>query len=665
MRADKPPNRSLFVNHHLYAAWDLVRRGSPAAGVDGITVELFAGVVAEQIRQLQKQLRAEKYQASPAKGFYLPKKSGGRRLIGIPTVGDRIVQRYLLQAIYPALDRALSPVSFAYRPGYSTHLAVERVMEFYGRAPVWVLKTDIQQFFDRLCWALLLHQLEQLKLPPVVVQLIEQQLKSGMILDRRYVPMNQGVLQGGVLSGALANLYLSEFDRRCLAAGLPLVRYGDDCLVICPGWTEANRALSLMQGWLAEIYLTVQPEKTQIFAPDESFVFLGYQFGAGIVMPPERSRRAIESAKRSSPPPSRPPRACSLVKSPRRLSSVSPDQYWREPMTTLYVTDQGAYVRVQHQQFQVLHRDELKISVPVNRVTHIVLFGCSNLSHGAVSLCLRHKIPVLYLSSNGRYFGQLQTTGQAQVKYLIHQVQRSFELEFVQNQARAIVVAKLHNSRVMLQRLNRRRRTEVATQAIVDLAALMQQAEVAESVEVLMGYEGQGATLYFRAFATLLKGSFEFERRTRRPPTDPVNSLLSLGYTLLAQNIHSMVEVSGLHTHFGNLHTPRDNHPALVSDLMEEFRALVVDSLVAYLINSKIFKPEDFTPPDERGGVYLHPEGLRRFLKHWEERLLTEVMHPHSGYKLSHRRCFELQVWEYIACLEGDREIYRPMQWKE
>ena len=665
MKADKPPNRSLFVDQHLLASWALVQRGSRAAGVDGITTEYFAGIAREQIRLLQQQLQRETYQASPAKGFYLSKKSGGQRLIGIPTVSDRIVQRYLLQAIYPKLDQILSPVAYAYRPGYSTHLAVANVLEFYRQQPVWVLKTDIQQFFDRLSWSLLLHHLEQMRLRAILVRLIEQQLKSGIVLDRRPVHTNQGVLQGGVLSGALANLYLSEFDRRCLAAGLSLVRYGDDCLVVCPSLAAANRALTLMQDWLTDLYLTLQPEKTQIFAPDESFIFLGYHFAAGNAELPERS--GSETTKASKPRAGgtggRPPQVCSLVKVPRSIRTTKPDSYWSEPMTTLYVTDQGAYVRVQHKQFQVYHEDQLKISVPVNRVTHIVLFGCSNLSHGAVSLCLQHKIPVLYLSSKGRYFGQLQTTGQAQVRYLIQQVQRSFDPAFVHNQARAIVLAKLHNSRVLLQRLNRRRKTDTATQAIADLAQLIAQAAEADSVEALMGYEGQGATLYFQAFATLLKGSFEFERRTRRPPTDPVNSLMSLGYTLLSQNIHSMVAVAGLHTHFGNLHTPRDSHPALVSDLVEEWRALVVDSLVAYLVNSNIFKPDDFTPPDERGGVYLHPDGLKRFLKHWEERLLTNLSHPHTGYKVNHWRCFELQVWEYIGCLTGDREVYRPMRW--
>ncbi|XHX81191.1 MAG: reverse transcriptase domain-containing protein [Stenomitos frigidus ULC029] len=175
--------------------------------------------------------------------------------------------------MYPKLDQTLSPVAYAYRPGYSTHLAVAHVLEFYRQQPVWVLKTDIQQFFDRLSWSLLLHHLEQMRLQPLLVRLIEQQLKSGIVLNRRHVRTNQGVLRGGVLSGALANLYLSEFDRHCLAAELALVRYGDDCLVVCPSFVAANRALMLMQGWLADLSLTLQPEKTQIFAPDESFIF--------------------------------------------------------------------------------------------------------------------------------------------------------------------------------------------------------------------------------------------------------------------------------------------------------------------------------------------------------------------------------------------------------
>ncbi|HHP7243134.1 MAG TPA: CRISPR-associated endonuclease Cas1 [Elainellaceae cyanobacterium] len=649
----------------LMTAWGKVQQGSPAAGVDGITVDLFAADAMIQLRHIQQQLRHESYLAQPAKGFYLPKKSGGKRLIGIPTVQDRIVQRHLLQAIYPALDRALSPVAYAYRPGYSTHQAVEQVMETYQHPPVWVLKTDVQQFFDRLNWSILLHHVDQLRLQPWLKGAIAQQITAGLVLNYRLYRPNQGVLQGGVLSGALANLYLSEFDRRCLAAGFRLVRYGDDCLIVCSSLTEANRVLSQMQAWLADIYLTLQPDKTQIFAPDEPFTFLGYQFAHGMATPPERSVASSESNKRkSSTPASRPPRVCSLVKSPKYSRSIPPDSYWREPMTTLYVTDQGAYVKVQHRQFQVWHQGEQKCSVPVNRVTHIVLFGCSNLSHGAVSLCLQHKIPVLYLSSKGRYFGHLKTSGQAKVNYLIHQVHRSAEPDFVRRNAIAIVQAKLHNSRLLLKRLNGKRKTEAANQSIDALVDLIDRAGTAETLESLLGYEGQGSNLYFQGFSSLIKEPFSFTQRNRRPPKDPVNSLMSLGYTLLSQNVHSMIEVAGLHTHFGNLHVPRENHPALVSDLIEEFRAMVVDSLVAYVVNSKFLSPEDFTPPDARGGVYLHPDALKRFLRLWEKRLLKEILHPHTGYKVNHWRCFELQVWEYIRCLMGEEDTYRPMKWK-
>ncbi|ASC69569.1 CRISPR-associated endonuclease Cas1 [Halomicronema hongdechloris C2206] len=651
----------LYVEQ-LATAWHLVQRGSRAAGIDGITVDLFTGIAREQIHQLYRQMRQERYVARPAKGFYLAKQKGGHRLIGIPTVRDRIVQRYLLQSIYPSLENAFSDAVFAYRPGLSIYAAVKRVMERYRYQPTWVIKADIQQFFDQLSWPLLLHQLDQLSLPATWVQWIEQQLKAGIVVSGQFYQPGQGVLPGSILSGALANLYLNDFDRHCLEADIPLVRYGDDCVAVCQSYLEASRSLALMQDWIEGLSLSFHPEKTTIIPPGQAFVFLGHRFRNGTVEGPARQK--AEGRRQKAPQPGYgPPQLCSIVKSPRRMLATSTDDYWRDGMTTLYITDQGSYLRVRHQQFQVFHNQELRCSVPASRISHVVLFGCCNVSHGAVRLALQRRIPLLYLSNKGRYFGRLQTTGQAKLEYLTQQVYKAQDPDFVRTQAASIIIGKLHNSRILLLRLNRRRKTEAATQAIATLAELMQTVPSAESVEAMLGREGTGANLYFQAYASLLKGQFEFEKRTR-PPTDPVNSLLSLGYTLLSQNVHAMVEGVGLHTHFGNLHKPQANRPSLVCDLVEEFRAIAVDSLVAYLINSNIFSPDDFTPPDARGGVYLHPDAMKRFLKHWEEKLQQSVTHPHSGYKVSYRRCLELQVWEYVACLMGEQPVYRPMQWE-
>jgi CRISP-associated protein Cas1 len=332
-------------------------------------------------------------------------------------------------------------------------------------------------------------------------------------------------------------------------------------------------------------------------------------------------------------------------------------------MSTLYVTNQDAYLSVKNRQFQIFYQGQLETKIPAARVSNIIMFGSCNLSYGATILALRHRIPVMFLSQTGKYFGVTKAYTEEKIEYLIKQVNYALNPEFTHKQAEAIIKAKLHNSRALLLKLNRRRPSAQATDAIDSIAELIKKLPVANSMDALRGYEGKAATLYFQALGTLFTGEFAFSKRTKRPPTDPVNSMLSLGYTLLSQNVSTFIQAAGLHTHCGNLHTPRDNHPALVSDLMEEFRAQLVDSLVLYLVNKKIFTIEDFTAPDERGGVYLVPSGLKKFLKHWEEKLQSEITHPHTGAKVSFRRCIELQVREYISCLMGETEVYRPMMW--
>ncbi|AFY99362.1 CRISPR-associated endonuclease Cas1 [Calothrix sp. PCC 6303] len=667
----------MFTLEHLNYAWLQVRAGSKSAGVDGISIGFFESMATEQLRNLVSQLQYGTYTASPAKGFYVPKKNGGKRLIGIPTVRDRIIQRLLLDELYFPLEDTFVDCSYAYRPGRNIQQAVQHLYRYYQYQPKWIIKADIVEFFDNICLALLLNALEKLRLEPNILQLIEQQIKSGIIINGQYQNAGKGLLQGGTLSGALANLYLTDFDQKCLNQGINLVRYGDDFVIACSNFAEANRVLDKITGWLGGVYLTLKAEKTEIFSPDDEFTFLGYRFAKGEVFappPPEPTQQGewvindsgtpyFRRKPKPEKPVSRPPKACSIDK-PVNFPRAAISHYWQDFMSTLYVTDQGAYLSMKNQQFQVFYQGELKIKIPVVRVSSIVMFGCCNVSHGAVSMALIRRIPIMYLSQKGRYFGHTAVQGNAKVEYLMKQVICCQNPVFTRQQAETIVAAKLHNSRILLMRLNRRRETEIATQAIDFIEILIDSLPKAESMDALRGYEGKAATIYFQALGSLFTGFFAFDKRTKRPPTDPINSLMSLGYTLLSQQVFSFVQSVGLHTHFGNLHVPRDNHPALVSDLMEEFRAQIVDSFVSYIVNKKILTPEDFTSPDERGGVYLQASALKKYLKHWEEKLQSETTHPNTGYKVAYRRCIELQVREYVACLVGEVEVYRPMTWK-
>jgi CRISPR-associated endonuclease Cas1/group II intron reverse transcriptase/maturase len=673
----------MFTIEQITSAWLLVRAGTKAAGVDDISLDLFASAINDQLPILLRQLQQQSYRASPAKGFYLSKSSGGKRLIGIPTVRDRIVQRLLLEELYFPLEDTFLDCSYAYRPGRNIQQAVQHLYSYYQFQPKWIIKADIAEFFDSLCWALLITALEELSLEPIVVQLLEGQLKSGIVIAGKLIYPGQGVLQGGILSGALANLYLTAFDKKCLSHGINLVRYGDDFAIACNSWLEANRTLDKVTTWLGELYLHLQPDKTQIFAPGDEFTFLGYRFAGGEVYappPPVVTREGEWVANGSGLPyfrpkqrptksVSRPPKACSIDK-PIKFPTAPISHLWQDSMSTLYITDQGAYLSLKNQQFKVFYQGELRIKIPVSRVSNVVLFGCCNVSHGAASLALRRRIPIMYLSQKGRYFGRLQVEGDAKVEYLMRQVECCQNPEFTRRQAEAIVKAKLHNSRILLMRLNRRRKSQDVDAKLVktaanDLEILMSKLPFADNMDVLRGYEGKAATIYFQTLGSLFSGEFKFEKRTKRPPTDPINSMLSLGYTLLSQNVFSFIQAVGLHTHFGNLHVPHDHHPALVSDLMEEWRAPLVDSLVAYLVNSQVFTIDDFTPPDERGGVYFQTHALKKFLKHWEEKLQSELTHPSTGQKVAYRRAIELQVREYISCLKGEVEVYQPMIWEK
>ena len=629
---------------------------------------MFAGVRETELEALYHQLQEQRYRPQAARGLRIRQANGKRRLIGLATVRDRIVQRFLLDELNPIVECLFSPLSYTYRRGYSAKMAVDDFMYAYTE-PCWIVQTDIQSFFDSLSWPLLLTQIEQLPLIALEVRSwLQQHIKQDIRIDHQTLKRHQGVLQGSPLSGILANLSLNDFDWKCWEAGLTCFRYGDDLILLCGSEREAQQILDRIRNWLNDLYLTLNKSKTRIVGPKESFVYLGHRFQNVQCLGTTRDWHPYRSPKLV---PHRIPKTqthrsllCNRIKRPVAAIKVPDNHYWSKNMTTLYITDQGARLRTKQQQFEVFRGQLLLCSVPVHLVSHVFLFGCCNVTHGAARMALQRHIPVVFLSQKGKYYGRLGFSGLAALDYLNQQVHLSQDPKKSLNLAKSIIYGKLHNSRILLQRLNRRRHRSAAKKAIHTLDSLMKLAQKCPSLEKLRGYEGFGAKVYFRGLDAVLMEPFSFNKRSIRPPKDPVNSLLSLGYSLLHQMIYSFVTGMGLHTHYGHLHSPRNNHPALVMDLMEEFRAPVVDSFVSYLINSQVIKVEDFTPPDQTGGVYLFPDALKVFLKHWEDRLHTQVTHPHTQYKVPYRRCLELQVREYIACLTNEQDYYRPMLWK-
>ena len=187
---------------------------------------------------------------------------------------------------------------------------------------------------------------------------------------------------------------------------------------------------------------------------------------------------------------------------------------------------------------------------------------------------------------------------------------------------------------------------------IAGITADIEAVETVDNLDSLRGYEGIGAVRYFSSLGELIVNpGFTFTERNRRPPKDPVNSLLSFGYTLLHNNVLSIILAEGLNPYLGNLHGSDRKELFLAFDMVEEFRSPVVDSLVLTLVNKKMIRPTDFTWPTQEGGVYLSEPARRLFIKKFEERIDSLVAHPDLQDKVSLRRAIQLQVRRYKRSL--------------
>ena len=240
------------------------------------------------------------------------------------------------------------------------------------------------------------------------------------------------------------------------------------------------------------------------------------------------------------------------------------------------------------------------------------------------------------------------------------QVQRQDDREFQLQVSSRIIWGKLMNSKRLLLRLNRKRQLALVEQAIRGIHSDIDMLASVDNIDSLRGYEGSGAARYFSAWGQLITNqSFHFSHRFRHPPTDPVNSLLSFGYTILFNNVLSLIIAERLSPYFGNLHYGERDKPYLAFDLMEEFRSPIVDSLVLKVLNKCLINLEDFEGSAGQPAIYLTETGRRLFLKHLEMRLNEKVSHPDIQTAIPYRQVIQLQICRYKRSLI-DSVPYEP-----
>ena len=351
----------------------------------------------------------------------------------------------------------------------------------------------------------------------------------------------------------------------------------------------------------------------------------------------------------------------------------------------VYVTEQGAVVSLTRARLEIRKSKKKLESVRVDEIEQLVLCGQIQVTTQAIRALLRHGGETAFLTQSGRFLGRLVRSTGKNIELRRVQLRKLDDPEFVLDLARRIVTGKLQNQRGLLLRYQSRRPHERVAQSLVALRLLTERVEHAPDLDTLRGLEGRGAVEHFAGLSALITApGIEFTKRLRRPPPDPVNILLSFGYTLLGNFVQGCCELASLDPHMGALHATDYGRPSLALDLIEEMRPVIVDTTVLRAINTKTIRPTDFVPVDaeetpaedkwiqdqiettqgqapieESRRLLLTPDGSRKWFATYERRLNEQTYYPYQGRRLTYRQILREQVYRMARHLR-EEEPYEP-----
>ena len=273
----------MYKRKNLEMAWERVKANRGSGGVDGETLETFEAQLGQQLDRLERELKEDTYQPQPVRQHPIPKrdKPGEHRLLGIPTIYDRVCQQALLNRLEPIFEPVFDDASFGYRRGRSTKDALRKIWKEIQGGSEWIVDADLRDFFGSVDHAKLLTLVAQRVADGRVLRLIEAMLKAGSYGKGQLFPSERGTPQGGVVSPTLSNILLTPFDREMRLRGYQLTRYADDWVITCKSATEARAAVEAAGRILKQLGVKLHPQKTRIVHAQDGFEFLGYKIKRG------------------------------------------------------------------------------------------------------------------------------------------------------------------------------------------------------------------------------------------------------------------------------------------------------------------------------------------------------------------------------------------------
>ncbi len=537
----------------------------------------------DYLRKLSNQIVMSDYNPSPPDMFRAKKKNGNYRNIASYRIIDKLVLSILTDIFDKRLQRLLTYSCFAYRKGYSHHLAASAVKKEFDIGFKWGLKLDVSAFFDSISISKIILMLKAQSVAQEEIELIAKYFSKKLI-------------QGNTLSPLLSNFAMLAFDRWFRnRKDLKLIRYADDMVIV--GKTDnKEEILNQIKQMLTHLGLKINEDKYLEFTQASQLSFLGYRISESSIFIPER--KPIENTDWSDF---------------SKLTNCNSKPLYLS-FSIKYASTRGNYIFVESK--------ESTTKYTWKEISRILIFGKPRISGGIIYRAIREQIPIYFLSIHGRPLGGYLTHNKISNTAELFNASNSydysnFKLDFV----REIAYTKIVNQYRLLKRLKINEK---------QLGSMLNKIQQSNSIESIRGMEGYAAKTYFKHFRDLI-APMPFESRSYHPPIGPVNVLLSLGYSLLYRRFSESLIANGINSFNGIFHMGRGTHEALASDLMECFRFLI-DRIVLSLIHKKQITKSNFYSIDGSSYLKLDSVGFRTFIRAFESTMKREISVKNQSY---------------------------------
>lgn len=669
-----------------------MQRGKNPPGPNGRSIRDIADNCADIMNRLCKEIANGSYTPGVCTVHTIQQPTGKVRQIVRLNLEDKWLQRVIQDILSDLLETYLPVSCMAYRKGNGPIEACKAIQRFMQSGYKHYLKTDVVDYFPSIDLARLSCQLKAVS-DQETADIVMRVIQPAYISEQGESLTIRGLPLGFPLSPILSNLYLMDLDKVMSSVNETYIRFSDDIIMMGQAADQLRKELTNLENMLAGFGLNLKKRKTRIAMIRGGVYYLGHLVKKDRIFE-KRSEKMISTDSdgniRTTKDDDLPalqamsPEGRVLEEALGNIASIekptgqigeqliafdgtTPQETislqrlgCRVFLRTLYLSSYRMIVRVDNQN-AVICQGENRETIPLRKINQVVVLGRVYMTMAFQVACLARRIPIVFVSQRGRYLGLLSAAHTRNTELIKNQASRSDDCAFRLKVACAIVKGKMASQAAFLE--SRRNPHHEIRSAAVQIRRQMTKLESDLSIQNLMGQEGYSTRIYFAALAKLFKGRLAFTARKRRPPTDPVNAMLSFGYTLLHNDIQAILLAHSLDVGFGFLHESNFGRPSLVMDLIEELRSPVIDRLVLRVVNTGIFQPDHFQRPEgESGPCYLLPEHRRRYIEEYEKAMSMTYRHRATGLQLDVRRVISVQAVCIKKTIKGSLPNYIPAE---